>query len=65
MYIFQNLYTWDRLQRAILINFMFEEIHSKFISIKSINAILESYVFIIAVTYCNYAILALRKDKQL
>lgn len=65
MYRFQNLCTWGPLQRAIFINFMFEEFHSKFISIKSINVILKSYVFIIAVTYCNCATLALRKDKQL
>ena len=44
---------------------MFEEnnVHFKFNS-KSINDILERYVFIIAVTYCNYAMLALKKDKQ-
>lgn len=45
---------------------MFEEknVHFKFTSIKSINDILESYVFIITVTYSNYATLALKKDKQ-
>lgn len=52
------------LTRAIFLNFMFEEYHSKFISIKSINVILKSYLFIIAVTSGNYATLALRKDKQ-
>lgn len=39
-------------------------VHFKFTSIKSINDILERYLFIIAVTYCNYTMLALKKDKQ-
>lgn len=47
----------------LLILCLREKISWKFTSIKSINVILESYVFIIAVTYYNYATLALRKDK--
>lgn len=48
----------------LLILCLKKKIHSKFTSIKSVNVILESYVLIIAVTYCNYATLTLKKDKQ-
>lgn len=47
----------------LLILCLRKKISPKFTSIKSINVILESYVFITAVTYYNYATLALRKDK--